>query len=180
MRSRIVVALGYFWPGLFVHTIPADWSYNMKQESCQFTTIFTTFSNMCARVSFRKHGSASGQVNGSDQIAERNWNNFFFGLFRFRSAIWSDPYTWPLADPRFLKLTRAHALSEVVKIVNWRDPCFIHLRSPEQYEKCRAFRRHWQKCKKTNGSGFRRCTQTEYRFDIGVKGSMSQGLQLKN
>ena len=48
---------------------------------------------------------------------------------------WSNPYTRPLADPCFLKLTRAHALLEVVKIVNWRDPCFIHLRSPEQYEK---------------------------------------------
>ncbi len=45
-----------------------------------------------------------------------------------------------------------------------------------------AFRRHWQKCKKTNGtgSGFRRWTRTEYRFDIGVEGSMSRGLQLKN
>ena len=41
-----------------------------------------------------------------------------------------------------------------------------------------AFCRHWQKCKKTNGtgSGFRRWTRTEYRFDI----SMSRGLQLKN
>ena len=39
------------------------------------------------------------------------------------------------------------------------------------------------KCKKhTNGtgSGFRRWTRTEYHFDIGVEGSMSQGLQLKN
>ena len=46
-----------------------------------------------------------------------------------------------------------------------------------------AFRRHWQKCKKhTNGtgSGFRRWTRTEYSFDIGVEGSMSRGLQLKN
>ena len=45
-----------------------------------------------------------------------------------------------------------------------------------------AFRHHWQKGKnKTNGtgSGFRRWTQTEYRFDIGVEGSMSQVLQLK-
>ena len=48
----------------------------------------------------------------------------------------SDPYTRPLADPCFLKLTRAHALPEVMNIVvNWRDPCFIHLRSPEQFEK---------------------------------------------
>ena len=48
-------------------------------------------------------------------------------LFRFRSAIWSNPYTRPLADPCFLKLTHAHALPEVVKIVvNWRDPCRIH------------------------------------------------------
>ena len=57
-------------------------------------------------------------------------------MFWFRSAIWSDPYTRPLAEPCFLKLTHAHALPEVVKIVvNWRDPCFIHLRSPEQFEK---------------------------------------------
>ena len=77
-------------------------------------------------------------------------------LFRFRSAMWSDPYTQPLADPCFLKLTRAYTLPEVVKIVvNWRDPCFIHLRSPEQFEKNAvfvrglwAFRRHWQKCEK--------------------------------
>ena len=61
-------------------------------------------------------------------------------LFRFRSAIWSDPYTQPLADPCFLKLTCAHTLPEVVKIVvNWRDPCFIHLRSPEQFEKNAVF-----------------------------------------
>ena len=32
----------------------------------------------CAYVSFRKHGSGSGRVYGSDQIAERNRNNFFF------------------------------------------------------------------------------------------------------
>ena len=65
---------------------------------------------------------------------------FIMFLFRFRSAVWSDPYTRPLADPCFLKLTRAHALPEVVKIVvNWRDPCFIHLRSPEQFEKNAVF-----------------------------------------
>ena len=77
-------------------------------------------------------------------------------LFRFRSAIWSDPYTRPLADPCFLKLTRVHALLEVVKIVvNWQHPCFIQPRSPEQFEKNAvfvrglwAFRRHWQKCEK--------------------------------
>ena len=56
-------------------------------------------------------------------------------LFWFCSAIWSDLCTRPLADPCFLKLTRAHALPEVVKIVNWRDPCFIQLKSPEQFEK---------------------------------------------
>ena len=56
--------------------------------------------------------------------------------FWFCSAIWSDLCTRPLADPCFLKLTRAHALPEVVKIVvNWRDPCFIQLKSPEQFEK---------------------------------------------
>ena len=55
---------------------------------------------------------------------------FFCFLFQFCSA------TRPLADPCFLKLTCAHALLEVVKIVvNWWDPCFIHLRSPEQFEK---------------------------------------------
>ena len=77
-------------------------------------------------------------------------------LFLFCSAIWSNPYTRPLADPCFLKLTRADALPEVVKIVvNWWDPCFIHLRSPEQFEKNAvfvrglwAFRCHWQKCEK--------------------------------
>ena len=77
-------------------------------------------------------------------------------LFWFRSAIWSDPYTRPLADLCFLKLMHAHALPKVVKIVvNWRDPCFIHLRSPEQLKKnavfvrgLRAFRRPWQKCEK--------------------------------
>ena len=76
-------------------------------------------------------------------------------LFLFRSASWSNPYTRPLADPCFLKLTRAHVLPEVVKIVNWRDPCFTHMKSPEQFGKKavlvrrrRAFRRHWQKCKK--------------------------------
>ena len=44
-----------------------------------------------------------------------------------------------------------------------------------------AFRCHWQKCKnKTNGSGFRRWTRSEYRFNIGVESLMSRGLQLKN
>ena len=33
--------------------------------------------------------------------------------------------------------------------------------------------------KKTNGSGFRRWTRMEYRFDISVESSMSRGLQLK-
>ena len=33
---------------------------------------------------------------------------------------------------------------------------------------------------KTNGSGFRRWMQSEYRFDIGVESSMSWGLQMKN
>ena len=50
----------------------------IKQGSHQFTTIFTTSGNASARVSFRKHGSASGRVYGMDQIAEQNWNNFFF------------------------------------------------------------------------------------------------------
>ena len=50
----------------------------IKQGSHQFTTIFTTSGNASARVSFRKHGSASGRVNGMDQMAEQNWNNFFF------------------------------------------------------------------------------------------------------
>ena len=85
----------------------------------------------------------------------QNKKNIF--LFRFRSAVWSDPYTRPLPDPCFLKLTYAHALPEVVTklLWNWRDPCFIHLRSPEQFEKNAvfvrglwAFRRHCQKCKK--------------------------------
>ena len=49
------------------------------------------------------------------------------------------------------------ALPKVVTklLWNWRDPCFIHLRSPEQFEKNAvfvrglwAFRRHCQKCKK--------------------------------
>ena len=48
-----------------------DWQ---DQGSRQFTTIFTTSGNACALVSFRKHGSASGRVYGSDQIAERNQN----------------------------------------------------------------------------------------------------------
>ena len=48
----------------------------IKQGSRQFTTIFTTSGNACACVSFRKHGSASGWVYGSGQIAERNRNNF--------------------------------------------------------------------------------------------------------
>ena len=61
---------------------------------------------------------------------------FYFYLFKFCSTIWSDPYTRPLAAPCFLKLTCAHALLEVVTVVvNWRDPCFIHQRSPEQFEK---------------------------------------------
>ena len=61
-------------------------------------------------------------------------------MFQFRSAIWSDPDTRPLADPGFLKLTHVHTLLEVVKIVvNWWDPCFIHLRSPEQFEKNAVF-----------------------------------------
>ena len=46
----------------------------IKHGSCQLTKIFTTSGNVCARVSFRKHGSASGRVYGSDQIAERNRN----------------------------------------------------------------------------------------------------------
>ena len=33
---------------------------------------------------------------------------------------------------------------------------------------------------KTNGSGFRRLTRTEYRFDTDVESSMSRGLQQKN
>ena len=41
-------------------------------------TIFTTSGNAWARVSFRKHGSASGRVYGSDKTAERNQNIFFF------------------------------------------------------------------------------------------------------
>ena len=50
----------------------------IKQGSRQFPTIFTTSGNACACVSFRKHGSASGRVYGSDQIVERNRNIFFF------------------------------------------------------------------------------------------------------
>ena len=51
----------------------------IKMGSHQFTTIFTTSSNACACISFRKHGSASGWVYGSDQIAERNRNkNIYF------------------------------------------------------------------------------------------------------
>ena len=104
-------------------------------------------------------------------------------MFWFRSAIWSDPYTRPLSDPCFLKLTCAHALLEVIKIVvNWRDPCFIPLRSPEQFEKNAvfvrglwAFRRHWQKCEKQmevdSGGGCGRSTVST--------SSMSRGLQLK-
>ena len=54
----------------------------IKQGSRQFTTIFTTSGNACARISFRKHGSASGQMYGSDQIAERNRNkNIYFYSF---------------------------------------------------------------------------------------------------
>ena len=54
----------------------------IKQGSRQFTTIFTTSGNACARVSFRKHGSASGRMYGSDQIAERNQNkNIYFYSF---------------------------------------------------------------------------------------------------
>ena len=34
----------------------------IKHGSRQLTTIFTTSGNACARVSFRKHGSASGRV----------------------------------------------------------------------------------------------------------------------
>ena len=49
----------------------------IKQGSRQFTTIVTTSGNACACVSLRKHGSASGRVYGSDQIVERNRNNFF-------------------------------------------------------------------------------------------------------
>ena len=48
----------------------------IQQGSHQSTTIFTTSGNACACVSFRKHGSASGWVYGSGQIAERNRNNF--------------------------------------------------------------------------------------------------------
>ena len=71
---------------------------------------------------------------------------------------------------------------------NWRDPCFIHLRSPEQFEKVPCLSEGYElsvaidkNVKKTNGtgSGFRRWTRTEYRFDIGVESSMSQGLHLK-
>ena len=86
----------------------------------------------------------------------QNKKNFKKKLFRFRSSIWTNPYTQPLADPCFLKLMHAHALLEVVKIVvNWRDPCFMHLRSPEQFEKNAVFVRglwafchHWQKWKR--------------------------------
>ena len=63
--------------------------------------------------------------------------NIYIFLFQFRSAISSDPYTRPLADPYFLKLTPAHVLPKVRKIVvNWQDPCFNHLS-----EKARAVKK---------------------------------------
>ena len=116
----------------------------------------------------------------------QNKKNIF--LIQFCSAIWSDPYTRPLAEPCFLKLTHVHALPEVVKIVNWRDPCFIHLRSPEQFgKKMPCLSEGYElsvaidkNVKKTNGSGFRRWMRSEYCFDIGVECLMSRGLQLKN
>ena len=113
-------------------------------------------------------------------------NYIYIFLFQFHSAISSDPYTRPLADPYFLKLTPAHALPKVMKIVvNWQDPCFNHLS-----EKARAVKKKCRVCQretifpspltnmlKTNGigSGFWRWTQLEYHFVIGVESSMSQG-----
>ena len=83
--------------------------------------------------------------------------------------------------------SEANACARVARSgVNWRDPCFIHLRSPEQFEKMPCLSGGYElsidkNVKKTNGTGsrFRRWTRTEYRFDIGVEGLMSQGLQLK-
>ena len=48
----------------------------------------------------------------------QNKKNLKKKLFQFHSAIWSNPYTRPLADPCFLKqLTCAHTLPEVMEIV---------------------------------------------------------------
>ena len=88
----------------------------------------------------------------------------------------------------FSEANTLHALPEVVKIVIWRDPCFIHLRSPEQFKKMPCLSEGYElsvaidknvKNPNGTGSGFRRWTRTEYRFDIGVEGLMSRGLQLK-
>ena len=119
----------------------------------------------------------------------QNKKNIF--LFWFCSAIWSYPYTWPLADPCFLKLTRVHAFAG-----SGENCCELAGSLLDTSEKSRAVRK--KKCCvcqkamsypspltkmwKTNGtgSGFRWWTRTEYHFDTDVESSMSRGLQLKN
>ena len=54
----------------------------IKLGSRQFHNNFvTTSGSACAYVSFRKHGSGSGRVYGSDQTAERNRNKNIYFLF---------------------------------------------------------------------------------------------------
>jgi len=57
------------------------------------TTIFTTSGNVCAHVSFRKHGSASGLVYGWTRL----WNEieffYIFNVFILEIVkIWRSPY----------------------------------------------------------------------------------------
>ena len=60
------------------------------------------------------------------------------------SAIWSYPYTWPLADPCFLKLTHAHGVARSGENCCELAGSLLNTfwESPEQFEKkCHVYQR---------------------------------------